>query len=84
MSNPIKNLTKKEWTLWLCSLFVIIMSNMVSPEFNVLTLFAACIGVTSLIFAAKGAELFEATESIPILLFLLHLRNRSIPSLQPA
>lgn len=54
MSNPIKNLTKREWTLWMCSLSVIIISNMLSPDFDLLTLLAAGIGVTSLIFAAKG------------------------------
>lgn len=54
MSSPIKNLTKREWTLWMGSLSVIIISNLLSPEFDLLTLLAASIGVTSLIFAAKG------------------------------
>lgn len=54
MSNPFANLTKKEWGLWICSLIVIITSNFLSGSFDVLNLVAACIGVTSLIFAAKG------------------------------
>lgn len=54
MSNPIANLTKKEWWVWICSLFVIIASNFLSGNVEVLTLAAACIGVTSLVLAAKG------------------------------
>ena len=54
MNNPIKNLTKKEWGLWLGSLAVVIASNLLSGEVDLLTLIAACIGITSLIFAAKG------------------------------
>ena len=54
MNNPVKNLTKKEWGLWLGSLLVVIVSNMVSGDIDLLTLVAACVGITSLIFAAKG------------------------------
>ena len=54
MSNPIKNLTKKDWGLWMGSLFVVILSNLVSGNVDLLTLAAACVGITSLIFAAKG------------------------------
>ena len=54
MSNPVTSLTKKEWGVWICSLFIIIASNVLSGSFDLLTLVAACIGVTSLIFAAKG------------------------------
>lgn len=54
MNNPIKNLTGKEWILWLGSLAIVIISNMASEKIDILTLIAACVGVTSLIFAAKG------------------------------
>lgn len=54
MSNPIANLTRKEWGVWICSLFVIITSNFLSGNVEWLTLAAACIGVTSLVLAAKG------------------------------
>ena len=54
MSNPIRNLTKKEWALWLCSLLAVAVSNLLTGEVDLLTLGAACVGVTSLIFAAKG------------------------------
>lgn len=54
MSNPIKSLTKKEWGVWIGSLLIIVISNISSGSFDLLTLVAACIGVTSLIFVAKG------------------------------
>ena len=46
--------TKKEWILWIASLLIVIVSNLVTADFDLLTLAAALIGVTSLIFAAKG------------------------------
>lgn len=54
MSNPIKNLTKKEWCLWLGSIFIVIISNALTEKVDLITMVAACIGVTSLVFAAKG------------------------------
>lgn len=54
MYNPIKSLTRKDWALWLGSLFVVILSNMLTGSVDLLTLVAACVGITSLIFAAKG------------------------------
>lgn len=54
MNNPINNLTGKEWGLWLGSLLVVIVSNVLSGDIDLLTLLAACVGITSLIFAAKG------------------------------
>lgn len=54
MNNPIKDLTRKEWILWLGSLFLVIVSNVLSMNIDILTLVAACVGITSLVFAAKG------------------------------
>lgn len=54
MKNPFKNFTKKEWILWIASLFIVVLSNLLTDDFDLLTLLAALIGVTSLIFAAKG------------------------------
>ena len=54
MNNPIKSLTKKEWCLWLGSLCIVIISNVLAGDVDFLTLIAACVGITSLIFAAKG------------------------------
>lgn len=54
MNNPIKTLTKKEWILWSGSLLIVLISNLMTGKIDVLTLAAAMIGATSLIFAAKG------------------------------
>ena len=54
MNNPIKDLTKKEWGLWLGSLFVVMVSNILFGNIDLLTLLAASVGITALIFAAKG------------------------------
>lgn len=59
MNNPIKGLTKREWCLWLGSLFTVILSNTLTENFDLLTLLAACVGITSLIFAAKGNALSQ-------------------------
>lgn len=54
MNNPIKTLTKKEWILWIGSLMIVVISNIMTGKIDILTLAAALIGATSLIFAAKG------------------------------
>lgn len=54
MNNPLKTLTKRDVFIWLGSLFAVIIANAATSDFDVLTLAAAMIGVTSLIFAAKG------------------------------
>ena len=53
-ANPFKNLTVREWLLWSVSLLIVIVSNLLSQSANMLTLIAVCIGVTSLVLAAKG------------------------------
>ena len=52
MYNPIKELTKREWLIWLSSLAIVLVSNLLTADLDILTLAAALIGVTSLIFAA--------------------------------
>ena len=54
MNNPIKDLTKREWLIWLSSMAIVLVSNLLTADLDILTLAAALIGVTSLIFAAKG------------------------------
>lgn len=54
MNNPIKSLTRREWYLWLASLAVVLIANLMTPELDPLTVTAALVGVTSLVFAAKG------------------------------
>lgn len=54
MNNSIKMLSKREWIIWMGSLIIVFASNIITTDFDLLTLVAALIGVTSLIFAAKG------------------------------
>lgn len=53
MNNPIKSLSRREWALWLASLAVVLIANLMTPELDPLTVTAALVGVTSLVFAAK-------------------------------
>lgn len=53
LRNPFKNLTKFEWMLWLISV-VSVFSSLLLGSNDYLSFFASLIGVTSLIFVAKG------------------------------
>ncbi len=54
MHNPFRDLTKFEKALWLTSVAVVILSFAVSGGGDWLTMLASLIGVTALIFVAKG------------------------------
>ena len=54
MNNPLKSITKKEWALWIGSVGVILLSNILTGKVDFLMLVAALVGVTSLVLAAKG------------------------------
>ncbi len=52
--NPFKELNRLELVLWICSLFVVTASFLIPSKKDYLTLIASLIGVTALIFVAKG------------------------------
>ena len=54
LKNPFRDLTKFEWCLWLVSMVVVTASFLLAPERDVLSLCASLVGVTALIFVAKG------------------------------
>ena len=54
MQNPLKTLTKFEWLLWIASVLTVAISFLIVPERDLLTLTSSIIGVTALIFVAKG------------------------------
>lgn len=54
MINTIKNMSKFEVLLWLVSAVSVTTAFLISGGFGVLTLAASLVGVTSLIFLAKG------------------------------
>lgn len=49
-----KELTKFEWFLWITSLLIVTASYLLVPDQNVITIFTCIIGITALIFCAKG------------------------------
>lgn len=58
--NPFRDLSRFEFLLWSISTVVVILSYILSPENNVLTLIASVVGVTALIFVAKGYVIGQA------------------------
>lgn len=59
LRNPFRTLTKFEWILWLTSAAVVTLVSAAGPflfggKLNLLTVLASLIGVTALIFVAKG------------------------------
>lgn len=58
--NPFKNLTKFEWILWGVSAVTIVMSAAFSGSSSILETIASLVGVTALIFVAKGLIIGQA------------------------
>ena len=54
MISPFINFTKRDWILLISSLIIVLASNILSPQFDVLITIAALVGVTSLVLGAKG------------------------------
>ncbi len=54
LRNPFKNLNKFDWCLWIFSLCAVLISFFSVRNTDWLTLASSLVGVTSLIFAAKG------------------------------
>ncbi|MBO5051563.1 MAG: nicotinamide mononucleotide transporter [Clostridia bacterium] len=52
--NPFSDLTRFEWGLWLFSLLGVGISSLLSPGADLLSVLASLVGVTALIFVAKG------------------------------
>lgn len=54
MHNSFRDLTRFEWGLWLTSVCAVVLSFAISGGGDILTMIASLIGVTALIFVAKG------------------------------
>lgn len=54
MKNPFRELTRFEWVLWISSLVVVSASYLLAPDRDLVTLLTSLVGVTALIFVAKG------------------------------
>lgn len=58
--NPFKNLQKHEWALMIVSQIVIVVSGIIAGQSGLLSSIASFLGVTALIFVAKGDVLGQA------------------------
>ncbi len=54
MKKLLNYFTKTEWALWLSSMAITIIAFLLSPEKDALSVTSSLIGVTALIFSAKG------------------------------
>ena len=54
LTNPLRALTHRDRCIWLCSLLIPTVTRLLFPGGGLLPLLSAWIGVSSLIFAAKG------------------------------
>lgn len=54
MQNPFQNFKKHDWVIWILSVIIVATSNILTGEIQIFTLCATVIGVTALIFVAKG------------------------------
>lgn len=54
LKNPFRDLKKREWILWILSLFAVLSSNILTGTLDPVILLATAIGVTALIFIARG------------------------------
>ena len=54
MKNPFNVLNKFEYALWIISMLISLASFIISPSKDIMTIISSLIGVTALIFIAKG------------------------------
>lgn len=54
LKNPFKALRKREWILWGISLLLVLLSNLLCGQMDAVNLAATSLGVTALIFIARG------------------------------
>ncbi len=54
MKNPFKGFTIQEWIIYLSSLIIVLVSNFIGGQVDLINLLCTVMGVTALIFIAKG------------------------------
>lgn len=54
MTNPFKEMKKREWILWVSSMIIVAVSNVLTGDVHGITLLATLTGMTALIFIARG------------------------------
>lgn len=54
LKNPLRDLTRAEWAIWLISIAMVLVSELILGGGSLLSTVASILGVTALIFVAKG------------------------------
>ncbi|MBQ8751635.1 MAG: nicotinamide riboside transporter PnuC, partial [Clostridia bacterium] len=54
MKNPFATLSRREWLLWILSLTTVVVANLLTGEVEPVAMLSTLVGVTALIFVAKG------------------------------
>lgn len=54
MHNPFSGMSRRDWTLWLASLAVVTLTSMMAGQVHPATFAGTIVGVTALIFLARG------------------------------
>lgn len=54
MHNPFSGMKKREWALWIVSLIVVAVTSLTVPDVRPTTFLGTLVGVTALIFMARG------------------------------
>lgn len=69
MRKSLKNLKKKDWLLWSISMVMVVLANLLTGMVDMVNLAATVIGVTALIFVAKGDVLGQVLTFIFAVLY---------------
>lgn len=69
MKNPFATLSRREWLLWILSLVTVVVANLLTDEVEPVTLLSTLVGVTALIFVAKGDVLGQVLTVVFSLLY---------------
>ena len=69
MKNPFATLSRREWLLWILSLTTVVVANLLTGEVEPVTLLSTLVGVTALIFVAKGDVLGQVLTVVFSLLY---------------
>lgn len=71
MKNPFSNWAKKDYVLWVVSLFAVIVCNLLVRPIDILTLIATVIGINMLLFAAKGNVLGQIFSIVFCIMYVI-------------
>ncbi len=68
-TNPFAGFEKHEWILWIVSLAIVTASSVIAPNADFLTWLTTVLGVTALVFAAKGHVMAQVASIVFCVLY---------------